>query len=467
MQMPPPALTPSQMPALPHPDGRARLRRESSADLVAAHIRQAIIAGDLRPGERLRQDDLADDLGVSRIPVREAIIALDREGWLRLESNRGAYVAALEADDVHDHYELRGLVLGLVARRATAAATGFEIDALAQRHRIMRDALDLATFASLNDRFLGTLLGIAGSPRLTAALLVTPSIIPRGFFEVVGGARQIQQEGITPLLRAMRAGAEDDADGVMRALLRRHGDAVTAAFAASGLLGPVSARAVPADALGAAPGEAETRAEAVARHVRRLVFDGRLRPGQRLPQDDIARAVGVSRIPVREAIIALEREGWLRVEPHRGTFVNAFDERAITDRFALFGRFFGFAARRAIGRMTPTDLQDLTALATGLDRVNSASAVERANDAYLTRLIQLAASSRLRTVLRSIAQVVPGNFFAAVPASIPIQKRGIAALHAAIDAGDAEAAERACDAMEDEHAAAVVDMRTARERAGR
>ena len=92
-------------------------------------------------------------------------------------------------------------------------------------------------------------------------------------------------------------------------------------------------------------GDAGTRAEAVARHVRRLVFEGRLQPGQRLPQDDIARAVGVSSIPVREAIIALEREGWLRVEPHRGTFVNAFDERAITDRFVLHGRFFGFAAR--------------------------------------------------------------------------------------------------------------------------
>jgi DNA-binding GntR family transcriptional regulator len=238
MQMPLPARTSTQPAAvLPPPGGGPRLQRESSADQVAARIRQAIIAGDLRPGERLRQDDIADDLGVSRIPVREAIIALDREGWLRVESNRGAYVAALEADDVRDHYELRGLVLGLVARRATAVVADHEIEGLSQRHRDMRDAPDLATVATLNDRFLGTLLGIAGSPRLTAALLVTPSIIRRGFFEVVDGARQIQQEGLGPLLRAMRARAEDDADDAMRALLRRHGDAVVAAFAATGLLG--------------------------------------------------------------------------------------------------------------------------------------------------------------------------------------------------------------------------------------
>lgn len=117
--------------------------------------------------------------------------------------------------------------------------------------------------------------------------------------------------------------------------------------------------------------------------------------------------------------------------------------------------------------MTAADLADLSSLAVGLARVNSASPVERANDAYLTRLVELAASGRLRTALRSIAQVVPGNFFAAVPASIPIQKRGIAALHAAIEAGDAEAAVRAFDALEDGHAAAVIDMRAARERARR
>ena len=90
---------------------------------------------------------------------------------------------------------------------------------------------------SLNDRFLGALLRIADSPRLTVALLVTPSIVQQGFFEVVSGARQVQQEGLRPLLRAMRARAEDDADHVMRTLLRRQGDAVIAAFAAAGLLG--------------------------------------------------------------------------------------------------------------------------------------------------------------------------------------------------------------------------------------
>ena len=62
---------------------RSRLMdRRSSGDLVAVHIRSLIFNGELRQGDRMRQDEIAQRLGVSRIPVREAIIALDREGWL-------------------------------------------------------------------------------------------------------------------------------------------------------------------------------------------------------------------------------------------------------------------------------------------------------------------------------------------------------------------------------------------------
>jgi DNA-binding GntR family transcriptional regulator len=200
----------------------------------------------------------------------------------------------------------------------------------------------------------------------------------------------------------------------------------------------------------------ETSAQVVARHVRRLVINGDLEPGQRLPQDEIAQAVGVSRIPVREAIIALESEGWLRVEPHRGAFVNGLDDAVIVDHYELYGRYFGFAARRAVERMSDDDLRSLDARAATLASASGAVAVERANHAYLAALIEFARSSRLRVVLRSMVAVVPDNFFASVPSSIGIQKRGIAALHRAIRSGDAAAAEVACITMERAQAAKVV-----------
>jgi DNA-binding GntR family transcriptional regulator len=101
----------------------------------------------------------------------------------------------------------------------------------------MRKADDVATFASHNDRLLAMLLAIADAPRLRAALLVTPSILPEGFFAMVPAGREIQVKGIGQLVRLLKARRGDDADQVMRATLQRHGDAVVEAFDRSGLLG--------------------------------------------------------------------------------------------------------------------------------------------------------------------------------------------------------------------------------------
>jgi DNA-binding GntR family transcriptional regulator len=228
------------------PAPRRRLRRESSADQVATHVRHAIMTGQLKKGDRLRQDEIAEDLGVSRIPVREAIIALDREGWVSFEANRGAFVTGLDVDDVRDHYELRGLVLGLAARRVAESVTDEEVRDLETRSKAMRQAADVDTFSSLNERFLAKLLRLADSPRLRAALLVTPSIIPQGFFEVVPDGRAIQEKGVRQIVRHIKNRAPEEADQAMRTTLCRHGDAVVAAFGGSGLLvGPPSPRASP------------------------------------------------------------------------------------------------------------------------------------------------------------------------------------------------------------------------------
>jgi DNA-binding GntR family transcriptional regulator len=194
-----------------------------------------ILSGELATGTHIRQDDIAAELGVSRIPVREAIIALDREGWLSFESNRGAYVTGLDVDDIRDHYELRGLVFGLLARRLTEVAGDGDVKALVALHRAMRAAPDVAAFAAANDRFIATLLKLADSPRLTAALLVVPAIIHEGFFEFVPGGRTVQQDGIGAFLKALKRRSADAADKALLSMLRRQGAGVEAAFAAAGV----------------------------------------------------------------------------------------------------------------------------------------------------------------------------------------------------------------------------------------
>src|SRR5947209_10308728 len=99
-----------------------RLERRSSGELVADHIRRRIISGELKPGERLTQEDIGAQLGVSRVPVREALVILEQEGWVRMEMHRGGRVLPIESS-IGDNAEVWSLVFGLVARRAADRLT--------------------------------------------------------------------------------------------------------------------------------------------------------------------------------------------------------------------------------------------------------------------------------------------------------------------------------------------------------
>ena len=83
-------------------------------------IRQAIVEGGYRPGERLVEQRLAEAHGLSRTPVREALKWLEAEGLIRIEPHRGAVVRPITLDDIRDIYELRAELEGYAARRAAA-----------------------------------------------------------------------------------------------------------------------------------------------------------------------------------------------------------------------------------------------------------------------------------------------------------------------------------------------------------
>ncbi len=87
---------------------------------VAAEVRAAILAGALAPGARIKQEALAAELGVSREPVRQALLLLEREGLIRTAPRRGAVVAPLDRQTIRDLYELREAIEGLVAAKVAA-----------------------------------------------------------------------------------------------------------------------------------------------------------------------------------------------------------------------------------------------------------------------------------------------------------------------------------------------------------
>jgi len=96
-------------------------------DIVFESIRAAIISGDLKPGERLMEVQLAEKLGVSRTPVREAIRKLELEGLVVMVVRKGAYVGGLSIKDITDVLELRAALEGLAAGLAADRITEVEI----------------------------------------------------------------------------------------------------------------------------------------------------------------------------------------------------------------------------------------------------------------------------------------------------------------------------------------------------
>jgi DNA-binding GntR family transcriptional regulator len=94
-------------------------------ELVSEHIREAIINGVFSPGERLMEIQMADEMGVSRTPVREALRMLEMEGFVVMIPRRGTYVSNMSIKDINDVYEIRisldTLAAGLAAERITDA----------------------------------------------------------------------------------------------------------------------------------------------------------------------------------------------------------------------------------------------------------------------------------------------------------------------------------------------------------
>jgi DNA-binding GntR family transcriptional regulator len=92
--------------------------RQSSPQLIADALREAIICGRLAPGEPLRQESLAMHFSASRIPLREALRRLESEGWIEFLPNRGARVSGLSAAEVSEIYEIRASLEVTALRRA-------------------------------------------------------------------------------------------------------------------------------------------------------------------------------------------------------------------------------------------------------------------------------------------------------------------------------------------------------------
>ena len=134
--------------------GRAPLRLHGAAgSRIADELRSAILAGSYAPGTRIRQEDLADRHGASRVPVREALRMLEAEGLVTLVANTGAWVSRLTVSECEEMYQIRERVEPLLLRMNVpllTVETIARLDALALE---MESSADVEEFLVLDREF--------------------------------------------------------------------------------------------------------------------------------------------------------------------------------------------------------------------------------------------------------------------------------------------------------------------------
>lgn len=148
---------------------------------VADRLRADILAGRLRAGEWLRQERLAQELGVSQMPVREALKQLAAEGLVEHEPYRGARVVAFTPEDVEDLYACRAFIEGMAARSAAVRISDQELAELDRIRRVMercRVPDELREYRELNRRFHRLVIEASGRSYLVRTLAQLWSAFP-------------------------------------------------------------------------------------------------------------------------------------------------------------------------------------------------------------------------------------------------------------------------------------------------
>jgi DNA-binding GntR family transcriptional regulator len=134
-------------------------------DMTYEVIRESILKGIFQPGERLRQDKLAGAIGVSRIPVRSALLQLESEGLITFHPYRGAVVNKLTIDEMREIYELRAVLETHALRKALKAMTPERLEHLEQLARELNDVADGEEFLARRMDFFRELYDGAHQPR--------------------------------------------------------------------------------------------------------------------------------------------------------------------------------------------------------------------------------------------------------------------------------------------------------------
>jgi DNA-binding GntR family transcriptional regulator len=193
-------------PTVPAASARRPLERPVTSDLVAEHLRWQIFRGELRPGDRITPERVADDLAVSRLPVREALAGLARDGLVVMRPHHPAQVGDFDEGVIRDHFEIVGAVQALAA---VHLAERDDDDDVFDRLAALVDRLEGRPSAQesyeASMEFHRVINVEGGSSRQRSVLRSLGRMLPRGLFVEVAGAAESDRTGARRLLAALRS----------------------------------------------------------------------------------------------------------------------------------------------------------------------------------------------------------------------------------------------------------------------
>lgn len=186
------------------------------ADEVAAELRRMVLAGELAPGQRVTQEGLAKELGVSTMPVREALLRLTHEGMIIGEPNRSFAVASNSEDDLRDMFWLYSTLCAELARRAAQHVTPeliSTLETLHRRHVEHIDDPDLRLDATW--QFFRAVNLASKSQRLALMLQLTLRYFPQ-IMQATPNSPALASRWQNDLIRALAKGDATKAESVSR-----------------------------------------------------------------------------------------------------------------------------------------------------------------------------------------------------------------------------------------------------------
>lgn len=195
----------------------------SAGDAAADLIRQAIMDGRLRPGQRLTEEGLARDLRISRTPVREALRVLQTEGLVEGAAYQGSTVRSYDVEDLDDMYQLRALLEGHAARRAAQRIGREDVERLRQscaRMEALGDATEenVPQIVEENLLFHTIILDAAGSQRLAEMVrkVIELPLVYKSYVWYSPNQKRISEHAHEQLAHALAARDADRAELIMR-----------------------------------------------------------------------------------------------------------------------------------------------------------------------------------------------------------------------------------------------------------